>query len=181
MALLTALLTASTVFAQDANSRRDDKALDVLKSMSAYTSKLDKLVIRGVAFTDARLDAGLLVSNATEVKLTIDRPGSMYISNFDGVEKKEIYFHKGHLTVFSSQDKFYGRADIPEEIEAAAEYVLEELGIDAPLMDLIYRDVSSHLVGSGNVEDPEVIGARIQSPHPCRRSIRPIHTPSYAT
>jgi len=151
MVLLVAVVGASTVFAQDSGNQRDAKAIEVLKDMSAYTAKLDQLVIRSTAFSDARLDAGLMVSNATEIELTIDRPGSMHVTNFDGVEAKELYFHDGLLTVFSSESKFYAQTNIPKEIEAAAEFALEEFGIEAPLMDMIYRDVFAHLIGSQNM------------------------------
>ncbi|MEH6593837.1 MAG: DUF2092 domain-containing protein [Halioglobus sp.] len=151
--LIATLLACNAVIAQGDNVRRDEKALDILQSMSAHTAKLDKLVIEGTSFTDARLPAGLMVSNPTEIKVTIDRPGSMHISNFDGHEKKEIYFHEGRLTVFSSGSNFYGQAEIPEEIEAAAEYALEELDIEAPMMDLLYRDVPTQLMSS----DDEIV------------------------
>jgi hypothetical protein len=145
--LTCASLFASTVAADD-HGRQDNKALDVLKSMSTYTESLDQVVISGVSFTDARLDGGLMVSNTTEVKISIDRPGSLRISSFDGAQKMEIFFHDGTLTVFNTQNKFYAQADIPNEIEAALEFALEELDVEAPLMDLIYADVSTHLIGS---------------------------------
>jgi hypothetical protein len=89
-----------------------------------------------------------MVSNSTEVKVSIDRPGSLHISSFDGVQSKELFFHNGMLTVSNSERKYYARASIPEEIEAALEFALEELDVEAPLMDLIYRDTSTHLIGS---------------------------------
>lgn len=143
--LIVALLGSGAVFAQDSGEAR---AKEVLKSMSAYTASLDRLVIRGTAFIDGRLDAGLMVSNASEVKVTVDRPGSMHLSNFDGVTEKELFFDNGSLTLFSSDTGYYAQASVPNEIEAAAEYALEEMGIEAPLMDLIYRDVSAQMVGS---------------------------------
>ncbi|MEH6590282.1 MAG: DUF2092 domain-containing protein [Halioglobus sp.] len=151
--LIATLFSWSAVNVYGEDVRRDEKALNVLQSMSAYTEKLDQLVITSTSFSDARLPAGLMVSNASEIKLTVDRPGSMHISVFDGLETKEIYFHEGNLTVFSSENKFYGQTKIPDKIEAAAEYVLEELELEAPLMDLIYRDIATQLMNS----DDEIV------------------------
>jgi hypothetical protein len=50
--------------------------------------------------------------------------------------------------VFNSENKFYAQASIPKEIEAAMEFALEELEVEAPLMDLIYQDASAHLISS---------------------------------
>ncbi len=144
--LLGSLLCASTANTQDSGVRQDARAIEVLKSMSAYTTSLDRVAIKGVSFSDARLGRGLMVSNSTEVKVSIDRPGSLHISSFDGVQKKELFFHDGTLTVFNSEKGYYAQASIPKEIEAAIEFALEELEVEAPLMDLIHQDASAHLI-----------------------------------
>lgn len=146
--LLGALLVASTASAAESMVRQDSKAIDVLKGMSAYRASLDRVMLGGVTFTDARLAGGLMVANSTEVKVLIDRPGSLYISSFDGIQTRELFFHDGTLTVFNANKGFYAQASIPEEIGAAIEFALEELEVEAPLMDLIHQDVSAHLIGS---------------------------------
>ena len=146
--LIGAFLAASTVFADDSETRQDTRAIDVLKSMSAYIASLDRVVIKSVSLHDARLGSGLMVSNSTEVKVSIDRPGSLHISSFDGQQSKDLFFHDGTLTVFNSGNKYYAQASIPKEIEAAIEFALEELEVEAPLMDLIYQDASAYLISS---------------------------------
>lgn len=150
MVLGTVLLSCSTMTVLGDSVRRDEKAIEILKNMSAYNDKLDQLVITGTTYADARLPGGLMVSNPNEIEVTIDRPGSLHISSFDGIEKKEIFFNAGSLAVFSTEKKYYGLAKIPGEIEAAAEYVLEELELEAPVMDLIYRDISAQLMDSND-------------------------------
>jgi hypothetical protein len=146
--ILTALMSITAVTAQADGARQDAEAVDVLKKMSAYKSSLDQVTIKGVSLTDARLGDGLMVSNSEEVHVSIDRPGSMYISSFDGETKKGLYFHDGLLTVFNTESKLYAQSEIPKEIDAAMEFALNELGIEAPLMDMIYKDASVHLIGS---------------------------------
>jgi len=146
--VLAVLLGLSAVVAQAGGVQQDAKAIEVLKQMAAYKSSLDQVAIKGVTFTDARLGGGLMVSNSEEVSVSIHRPGSMHISSFDGDTTKGLYFHDGLLTVFNSTNKLYAQADIPKEIEAAMEFALEELGVEAPLMDMIYRDASAHLINS---------------------------------
>jgi len=79
--------------------------------------------------------------------MRIDRPGSLHITTFDGVATTEIFFHKEMLTVFNSQNGFYAQASIPDEIDAALDFALEELGLEAPLMDMILSDASVGLIG----------------------------------
>jgi len=146
--LISAFLAVGTVFADESAVRQDAKALDVLKSMSAYTDSLDQVVIVGVTHTDARLGGGLMVSNADEVKVTLNRPDSLHIASFDGVETRELIFHQETLTVFDSEKGFYAQASIPSGVDAALEFALEELDIEAPLMDFIVRDKLTNLISS---------------------------------
>jgi hypothetical protein len=145
MGLVGILLAVGAVSAQESAVRQDANAIEVLKSMSAYTASLDRFMIGGVTLTDARLGEGLMVSNSVEVKALVDRPGSLRIVGFDGVEKKELYFHNGTLTVFNSARNFYAQASVPEDIDAAMEFALEELEVEAPFLDLIHRD-PTHLL-----------------------------------
>ena len=146
--LIGAVLAVGTVFADESAVRQDAKALDVLNSMSAYTDSFDQVVIVGVTHTDARLGGGLMVSNADEVKATIDRPNSLHITSFDGIETRELIFHQEVLTVFDSQRGFYAQANVPSGVDAALEFALEELDIEAPLMDFIVRDKLARLISS---------------------------------
>jgi len=146
--LIGAFLAVGTSFADESAVRQDAKAIDVLKSMSAYTDSLDQVVMTGVTLTDARLGGGLMVSNADEVTVTIDHPGSLHITTFDGIERTEIFFHQEMLTVINLQRGFYAQASVPHDIDEALEFALEELDLEAPLMDLILRDASTSLIGS---------------------------------
>ena len=113
------LLGFSSLIAQAGGVQQDAKAIEVLKQMAAHKSSLDKVTITGVTFTDARLGAGLMVSNSEEVHVSIDRPGSLYISSFDGETKKGLFFHDGLLTVYNSEKNLYAQANIPKDIDAA--------------------------------------------------------------
>jgi hypothetical protein len=68
MGLVGILLAVGAVSAQESAVRQDANAIEVLKSMSAYTASLDRFMIGGVTLTDARLGEGLMVSNSVEVK-----------------------------------------------------------------------------------------------------------------
>ena len=148
IAVLAVLLGACTVIAQAAGVRQDAKAIEVLNQMAAYKASLDQVAIKAVTLTDARLGGGLMVSNSEEVHASINRPGSIRIKSFDGVVKKGLYFHDGLLTVYNSENKFYAQANVPKDIDAAMGFALEEFDVEAPMMDLLYSDASTHLVDS---------------------------------
>ena len=81
--------------------------------MSAFKSSLSQVTISGVTLTDARLSAGLMVSNSEEVTVSVNRPGQMFTNSFDGSANKGIYFNNGQLTVYNSESRLYAQACSP--------------------------------------------------------------------
>lgn len=139
-ALLLLILAGWGTVAMGDDSQKDPRALEVLNNMAAYTASLDQFQIKGAVFRDAGLGAGLVVSNPSEVTITIDRPGSIHINSFDGVNTREIYIHKGQLTMFSTETGFYARAQVPEGIEDAMQFAIEEFELDLPLAEFVFAD-----------------------------------------
>ena len=144
--LLFTFCTAGVTFAHESGGHHDPKAVEVLNNMTAYTASMDRFVITGETHTDARVDFGLIISNSRESQLFVDRPGSLYVSSFDGVDTSDIYIHDGTLTVFSSKHNYHARANVPEDLEAALLFALDEFDVDTPLMDFIFADSLSHLL-----------------------------------
>ena len=148
LVLMTGLCWAGMAGAEDTGVRQDESAIEVLKSMSAFNGSLDRFTISSVSMTDARLGAGLIVTNVAEVEMNIDRPGSAFISVFDGVNSKKLFFHDGKFTVYNSEKSYYAQTEIPKDLDAAMKFTVEDLEIDAPLLDLMYRDAAEYLITS---------------------------------
>ena len=146
---LTTLLGAHTALADEHLIRQDSKAVEVIQNMSTFTGSLDQAVIKGTSMADARLPAGLMVSNTMEGTITVQRPGSLHMAQFDGVNRKEIVFHNGKFTVFSSERNYYAQADLSESMDVALEYAIKTLELDLPLIELVYEDASKLLIQSG--------------------------------
>jgi hypothetical protein len=150
MTLALALSWPGLLLAQGAEPLRDEQAISVLKEMSTLLAGLEQFTVMGEGSADARLDAGLIVANPIEVTMKVNRPGSLQISRFDGLETQYLYVNEGTLTLYQTANGFYGSAEVPAGIEAAMTFALEDLGIEAPLMDLLHDDVLQHLAGSSD-------------------------------
>jgi hypothetical protein len=80
------------------------------------------------------------VSNPTEILIKVDRPGSLYLHSFDGLNKKQIYIHKGQLTLYNSETNFFARAKVPETIEEAMQVAIDKFSLELPLAELIFAN-----------------------------------------
>jgi len=147
--LLLFMCSATTASAQDTATLQDPKAIGLLDSMVAYSSGLDKFVIRGETSADARLEAGLIVSNPAEVVVKVDRPNALHVSQFDGVNTKHIYLKDGRLTVFGTERNYYAYDSVPEDIEEGMTAAMEKLHLDAPLVELLFPDTARELLMDG--------------------------------
>ena len=134
------ILCGECSLASAMENHKDPRALDVLKKMAAYTSSLDQIIIKGEVSADAQLDAGLVISNPTELTIKIDRPGSLHLESFDGLNTQNIYIHKEELTIYGSEKNFYAQAAVPNDVEDAMQFALDNLDIDIPLGELFFAD-----------------------------------------
>ena len=146
--VLTVVLLSCSAQAAGQQIRRDEPAVAALEAMSTYLAGLDHFVITGTSLTDTRLDAGLIVASPAEIAITVDRPNSLYMKQFNGERTLNLYVHNAVLNLYDSAAAFYAGTEVPPGIEAGIEYALEELDIEMPLADLIHADVFTHLVGA---------------------------------
>jgi hypothetical protein len=147
-AAFAAIAISYSAVAQENQGQRDEQAVSVLKAMSAYLAGLESFTINGVALEDHQLEAGLMATYPTEIELTVIRPGSLHMKQFDGESTRDLYIHEGTLTLYDSAKGYYATTSVPTGLDAGMEYALEKIGIDAPLMDLIYKDSFTKLAGT---------------------------------
>jgi hypothetical protein len=135
--------TAASVAGTEAEEV-DARAL--IARMSAEIAGLDTFIVGGDAYTDAWLDAGLVIEHSADVTMRVRRPGEMRLTKRDSETTKEIFFSRGVLTVFDRSRNLYAQMEISKDVGAAFDYAVNELGIDAPLLDFVAKDVSGHLL-----------------------------------
>jgi hypothetical protein len=125
---------------------QDSQAKEIIQAMSVEIASLDRFIVSGDGYVDARLDAGQIIEHAMDATMRVKRPGAIRITNRDAESTKEIYFAEGVFTVYSQKHNFYAQTDLPAGIDAAANFAVNELNIDAPMMDFIFNDVGSHFL-----------------------------------
>jgi hypothetical protein len=144
--LLVMAMTGSVAIAETDPAHREAKAVEVLKQMDAYTDSMQKFVIKAESYNDASIGAGLVISNPFKSRVAVDRSGSMHSISKSGSQTSEIYLHKGELTVFSNEHKYYTRADVPKTLTEGLIYALEEFDVETPILDLLIVNALDHFV-----------------------------------
>lgn len=153
MTVIVAGTFTTTVSAQNSG------AVVLLGRMSSAIAALENFIVRGEAYTDARLAAGQIIEHASEVIMHVRRPGMMRITNRDTENTKEIFFSDGVLSVYSERHNFYAQTKTLNGIESAAAFAINEVGIDAPLLDFALGNISDHLLE--DAEDVRHVGTSL--------------------
>jgi len=149
-AMLLALgMAGSPAFADSNPDNWDAEAIKVLKQMDVYTNSLEKFVIKAESYLDASIGEGLVISNAYETRVSVIRTQSLHSISKSGSQTNEIFLQKGALTIYSGEQKFFTRAQVPEPLDDGLKFALEKLDVETPLFDLLIVDSIDELVTPG--------------------------------
>ena len=78
----------------------------LIKRMGDEVESLQNFVINGDAYSDARLDAGLIIEHAAQATLRVRKPGVVRITNKTSEDVKELFFASDLLTVYTRSKNF---------------------------------------------------------------------------
>ncbi len=131
----------------------DDQATKVITSMGAAIASLDNFIVSGDGYVDARMDAGQIIEHSMDVTMRMSRPNAMRITNHNAESTQEIYFGNGVLTVYSQTHNFYAQTDLPAGVDEAVSFAVNELGIDAPMLDFVASDVAGNFLRDAETVD----------------------------
>lgn len=144
--MLVMCMTSSSAFAGPDPDRWDAKAVEVLKQMDTYTNSLGKFVIKAESYLDATIGEGLVISNAYKTTVSVDRANALHSVAESGLQTNEIYLNKTALTIYTGEQKFYSRSQVPEPLDAGLMFALEELDVETPLLDLLIINALDRLI-----------------------------------
>jgi hypothetical protein len=143
IAVIVSAAMSGSALAQDPDPK------ELLSRMSAEIAKLDSFVLSGDAYADARLDAGQVIEHSYDAVMSVRKPSELRLTNLNAEYTGEIFFANGVLTVFNSGRNFYANKPTPDGFQEAVDFALNDLGIKAPLLELISKDFVEILMEGG--------------------------------
>jgi len=58
----------------------------------------------------------------------------------------EVFFSEGVLSVYNEAKNYYAQTPLPVGLDEAVRFAVDEVGIEAPALDFISKDVASYLL-----------------------------------
>ena len=141
VAFIVAAAISGSVLAQEPDPK------ELLARMGAEIGGLESFVLSGDVYADARLDAGQIIEHSYDASMSVRKPSQLRLTNLSGENTKELFFAGGVLTVFDTDRNYYAQKPIPDGFLNAIDFALNDLGIKAPLLELISRNFAESVSG----------------------------------
>jgi len=139
--LLAGLASGSAVAAaepEDSGAR----ALSILKKSADFVSNVKHFRLHAeLAYDAVQGDGETLEFGATRM-ITVRRPDRIYAEGQrrDG-HKTRLYFNGQEATLYDVDQNVYAAARIPGTLDTMLDYLIDRIGVPAPLADLSYSDL----------------------------------------
>lgn len=114
----------------------------VLKAMSDYMKSVKQFSFRGKISFDDVLPTGQKIQYSAENQVAIRRPDRIY-AEMQGDESNRRFWYNGQKATLVDGDRgMYATVDnVPGELGALMDYLMEKYNFSPPLADLVYPDL----------------------------------------
>jgi len=138
LAVITSLLGAPTSRAHSPGV--DAAAVNILKRMTNYVSKLQQFSVRTDNTLEEFLDSGQRVDLSVAAQVLIRRPNKLRAERLGDRVSQEFYYDGETLTLYNPSDAMYATLPAPGTVEELLDFARESLGLIIPASDLVYRN-----------------------------------------
>ena len=157
LAAVVAPLTTLAVRAQ--TPRVDPAAVQTLKRMTDYISRLQKFSVHTESTLEYWSDRGQRIDHDVAANLTLRRPNKIHAKRVGELVEQEFYYDGETLTFYLPSKRVYATKPAPGTIEELLDHTREELGLIIPVEDLVYSNALDIMMN--DVTDATVVGKSV--------------------
>lgn len=139
----------------------DPEADRILRQMSDFLAKQREFSVQTNGELQVVLDTGQKIEINRVGKVSVQRPDRLRVDRSADLAKGQLYYDGRQLTVYGERNNAYATTQAPPTLDAAIEWAMDDLGLDAPGGDLLVSNPYAALmedVRSGTYLGRTVIG-----------------------
>ncbi len=140
------LCNASGAAEKEEPQKIEPRADELLRQSVDYLANLKHFRITGENMVEIMLDSGQKIQVGHSGVVSVRRPNKFWFNRKGDVVDQEIFYDGKTVTLYGKKVNFYATAKAPPTVEAALDYLLEELGMLAPGADLLQKDAYDKLM-----------------------------------
>lgn len=150
----------SAALAQAKGGSLDAKAMQILKKMSDYLGKAQRLSFTVNQLYDHVEKSGIKIKQTARTRVVIDRGGKLYAHNIrDDRRMRRVWYDGQTLTRLDVQGKRYVQIAFSGTIDKLIDHVIEKSKMQLPVADFLYSNPAK--VFGKNLISARYVGRRI--------------------
>jgi len=119
----------------------------VLKAMSDYMKSVEQFSFRGKISFDEILLSGQKIQYSAESRVAVRRPDRLYAEMQGDTGKRRFWYNGKKATLVDGELRVYATVeDVPMELGALMDHLMEKYDFAPPLADLVYPDLYEALI-----------------------------------
>ncbi len=119
----------------------------ILRAMSDYMKSVEQFSFRGKISFDDTLPTGQKLQYSAEIKTAVRRPDRVYAERLGDMGNKRFWYDgKRAILVDGSLGVYATVEDVPGELGALMDHLVEKYDFSPPLADLVYPDIYEALI-----------------------------------
>ena len=119
----------------------------VLKAMSDYMKSVKQFSFRGNISFDEVLPSGHKIQYSADVRAAIRRPDRVYAEKEGDEGNRRFWYNGKKATLVDGELRVYATVDdVPGELGALMDHLMEKYDFSPPLADLVYPDLYEALI-----------------------------------
>ena len=144
----------------------DPRADRLLRAMGAYLKAAKEFRFHAeITFDDVQA-TGQKIQFGAANDISVRRPDRIY-ANYEGDTARKRFWYDGQtVTLYDGDHNVYATEKVPPSIDAALDYVSEQLGFNPPLSDFLYSDPGAVLrqdaISGSDLGETDVDGVSCQ-------------------
>ncbi len=141
--ILSIGLLARSASGQDSAEARagvEPTADKILRQMSTYLADAKQFSFEAYDMHDQVLDTGQKIQLANTRRISVRRPDKVFAELSGDIDDERIWYDGKTVTVLDTERNVYGVMEVPDNIDAMLDYVVETLGQPVPVADILFSD-----------------------------------------
>ena len=157
ISVMCAVLVSSQALGGSAEGPPIDPQADkLLQQMGEYMKSTKQFTFRADVSFDQVLESGQKLLYTQSVNVSVRRPDRLQAHVKGDINNKGFWFDGKRITLLDKKLNAYATAEVPADIDAALEHLVDRFGVTAPVSDLVLNDPYPAL--SKNIQTGSYIG-----------------------
>jgi len=117
----------------------------IIMNAYRYLGTLQYFSVDAVTDNDDYLQKKIMVTFRHNIHIDLQRPNRLHIDVEGDLKSRSFYINNGDFTAYNKDLNYFGKLNIPKNLDAALDYLFERYNIKTALANILYSDLDKRI------------------------------------